>query len=92
MLHSFQNDPEDEAQQEKIMTLMTEMQDYGDCPPEIVGDLMSGPAGAEDPMAAMFGGGAGAGGGMPGMPPGMPALTPEEDEAMKKMANDCPTQ
>lgn len=63
----------------QLTDLLNEMQNYGQVPEEITG-----------PTGNPFGGG----GPNPfagGMPPGMPPLTSEEQEAMKKMANECPT-
>jgi peroxin-19 len=55
--------------------LLNEMQNYGQPPEEITG-AAGNPFAGPNPFA-----------GGPGLPP----LTPEEQEAMKKMANECPT-
>jgi len=56
--------------------LLNEMQNYGQPPEEITG-AAGNPFAGPNPFA--------------GGPAGLPPLTPEEQEAMKKMANECPT-
>lgn len=70
----------------KVFAILTELQAYGEPPKELIGEMPD--------LAAM-----GLGGGMPGMPGmgsapggGLPPVSPEEEAALKKMAEDCKMQ